>query len=194
MEPVTSTSEDAAELSSPQEEEDEAGFRGFLAGLPFLGGACPVAAAAAPSSPGFLIWPSAMSLGGRGGLALFRRGARRDGCENPAHDHGQEDRVGRVLVVVEAERRRQGAVLSIRGRGPNHVQVSLVRVDPHEAGKELQALRGELLAFLEENAVGHQVRGDSGIVIGERVLGVRLQQQHEGGFGGRGGHNSIRGN
>jgi hypothetical protein len=67
-------------------------------------------------------------------------------------------------------------------------------VDPHEAGKELQALRGELLAFLEENAVGHQVRGDSGIVIGERVLGVRLQQQHEGGFGGRGGHNSIRGN
>ena len=128
-----------------------------------------------------------------GGLALLRRGARRDGCEDPAHDHGQEGRVDRIFVVVEAERRRQGAVRGLRGRGPNHVQISLVRVDPHEAGKELQALRGELLAFLEENAVGHQVRGDFGIVVGERVLGVRLQQQHKGSFEGRGGHNSIRG-
>ena len=63
-----------------------------------------------------------------------------------------------MLVVVEAERRRQDAVLGLRSRGPNHVQIGLMRVNPHEAIEKLQAIWGGLIGFLEDCAVGHQGR------------------------------------
>jgi hypothetical protein len=54
-----------------------------------------------------------------------------------------------VQVVVEAERHRQGAVLSHRGRRPDRMQIELVRVHPHQAGEEIHTIRSILFAFDE---------------------------------------------
>ena len=97
------------------------------------------------------------------------------------------DRYMSVLATCDV------ALLPLADTPFNRLKSDLKFIECCAAGEKVQAIRGELLAFLEKNAVRHQGRGDFRIVIREMVLGVRLQQQHEGSFEGRGGHNSIRG-
>ena len=107
----------------------------------------------APIGPGLLD----LALGvGAESLALLRSGARRDIGENSVHNHGEPRGRSRVLVVIEVERHCQGALLSRRDRQPDHVQVGLVRLHPHQACEELQAGRHVPFSFLENDAVGRE--------------------------------------
>jgi hypothetical protein len=50
------------------------------------------------------------------------------------------------------------------------VQVVLVGVHPHEAGEQVEAVRGIPLAFLEGSPIGDEGSRDFLIVVGERML------------------------
>ncbi len=58
------------------------------------------------------------------------------------------------LVVLEAQRRRQDAVLRHGGSRPGDMQVELMGVHPHQAGEKIQAGRGQLLVLLKDIAIG----------------------------------------
>ncbi len=79
-----------------------------------------------------------------GGLALLRRGAGRDTRQALADNHSVPGIGLRVQIIIEVERRGEAAVLtllSLQGRGPDNVEVVLVRMHQHKAGEEFQARR-----------------------------------------------------
>ena len=91
-----------------------------------------------------------------------------------------------MLVVIEAERHSQGAMLSLRGRRPDPVQVRLVRVHPHQAGEELQGGRGIPFNCLESDAVGHEGRRDISGSLSGRGCSESARSNSEKGVPGRG--------
>ncbi len=79
----------------------------------------------------------------------------------------------RVWIVIEVERRGKGTVLSFRGRGPDNVEVVLVRMHPHKAGEEFQARRRLFLGPLKNSSIRSESRDNFRVGIGESVLGIR---------------------
>ncbi len=55
-------------------------------------------------------------------------------------------------------------------RGPGNVQVVLVSMHPHEAGEQVEAVGGKLLALLEVSPIGDEGSRDFLVVVGERML------------------------
>ncbi len=84
------------------------------------------------------------------------------------------------------ERRGEGSVLSLRGRGPDDVEIVLMRMHPHKAGEEFQARRRLFLGPLKNSSIRGESRDNFRIRVGESVLGIRLELQNEGCLRGNG--------
>ncbi len=77
----------------------------------------------------------------------------RDARQDLADNHSVPSAGLRVQIIIEVERRCEGAVLSLRGRRPDNMEIVLMRMHPHKAGEEFQARRRLFLGFLECSSV-----------------------------------------
>ncbi len=68
-------------------------------------------------------------------------------------------------------------MLSRRGRRPDRVQIQLVRMHPHQAGEEIQAIRRFLFSFVENSTVG--IKGSNDVRVGVRKRALRIRPQQE---------------
>ncbi len=71
-----------------------------------------------------------------------------------------------MRIVIEAKNRRKDSMLSRRGRRPDSVQIQLVRMHPHQAGEEIQAICRIIFSFVESSTVS--IKGSNDVRVGVR--------------------------
>jgi hypothetical protein len=87
------------------------------------------------------------------GFTLLRRSTGYDARQDLANNHGMPSAGLGVQIIVEVERRCEGAVLSLRGRRPDSVKIVLMSMHAHKAGEEFQMRWRLFLGFLESSSV-----------------------------------------
>ncbi len=85
-------------------------------------------------------------------------------------------------AIVEKQRRRHDEVLRLGGCLPGCMQVGLMSVHPHQASKEIRAIRSSIFGPLDEDSVGVECSRYLCIGVLEWMLQIRQQQRAEQGF------------